>query len=85
VVVAWVSCAAATFLALDQISLDWRHRTLLGKFAAGSFLSLLVLVPVTIAIRLKKGKPVTAAWVSVLGYSILILALQAFGPLAHLR
>ena len=84
-VVGWVSCGVTSFMALLLIALDWRQRALLGKVAAGSFVAILVIVPITVLARLKKGKPVTAGWVFSLGYILLFLALQAFGPAAHMR
>jgi hypothetical protein len=84
-VVAWVSCFAATSVGLAQIVLDWGRRTTIGKMAAISFLAFLFLVPVTVLVRRKRGKQVMAGWTLALGYILLMLALQAFGPAAHMR
>lgn len=84
-VVAWVSCSAATLVGLAQIVLDWGRRSSIGKFAGISFVSFLVLVPVTVLIRRKRGKQVMAGWTFTLGYILLMLALQAFGPAAHVH
>lgn len=82
-IVGWVSCGVGTSVAVFMIFLDWAQRALVGKVAAVSFLAFLFIFPVTVLVRLKKGKQVTPGWVFSLGYILLFLALQAFGPLAH--
>ena len=84
-IVGWVSCFASSFVGLFQIVLDWGRRTTMGKLTAILFLAFLVLVPLTVLIRRKKGKQVAAGWTFTLGYVLLMFALQAFGPAAHLH
>ena len=84
-IVGWVACGVATLTSIALILLDWQRRSPVGKFAAVVFVAFLVMVPVTIMIRRKKGKQVMAGWTFTLGYVLLMLALQAFGPATHLR
>jgi hypothetical protein len=84
-VLGWIICATVSMLAFAMIALDWAHRTRLGKFAAVSFIFFLLAYPAAIAIRRKMRRAVTPGWVLLSGYILLMLALQAFGPLAHVR
>ena len=81
--VGWVSCGVTSLLSVGLIVADWERRALVGKTAALAFILFLVVFPVTVLVRLRTGKPVTAGWVFSLGYILLLLALYAFGPLAH--
>ena len=82
-IVGWVSCGVGTSVAVFMIFLDWAQRALVGKVAAVSFLAFLFIFPVTVLVRLKKGKQVAPAGCSRSGTYFFFLALQAFGPLAH--
>lgn len=84
-VLGWIVCVTVSMLAFAMIVLDWAHRTRLGKFAAASFIFFLAAYPAAIAIRTKMRKAITPGWVLLSGYILLMLALQAFGPLAHAR
>ena len=84
-VLGWVVCATVSISAVAMIALDWARRTPMGKFAAVSFIFFLVVYPSAIAIRRRMRKAVTPGWVLLSGYILLMLALQAFGPLAHAR
>jgi hypothetical protein len=84
-VLGWIVCATVSILAFAMIALDWAHRTRMGKFAAVSFILFLVVYPTAIAIRRRMRKAVTPGWVLLSGYILLMLALQAFGPLTYAR
>ena len=84
-VAGWFCCGAVSLLAIAQVAMDWTHRTTIGKFAAASFILFLVAFPTALAIHFKRHTPITAGWVFSSGYIVLMLALQAFGPLAHIR
>lgn len=84
-IVGWFLCGVTTLLAVFMIAEDWHHRALLGKIAAGTFLVFLVIVPVALVMRVRRGKPVTIAWVFSLIYIVLMMALQAFGPATRMH
>lgn len=83
--VAWMWCAASTFLTAEQIFEHWSRWTALGKMWAGLLSLFLVLFPCQLIILTKKKKPIPLSSAMLMGYLLLFAAVFTFGPASHIR
>ena len=83
--VGWSLCVIVTLYVVALIALDWHLRGLAGKLTAGSLLVFLIVWPTILLIGLKRRQRMLGGALFFGAYMLLMLAVQAFGPLARAR
>ena len=81
----WFLCVVVTLLGMVQVAEDWHLRSSTGKTLAVLFVLLLVTWPIQVGIARKRRRTISSGALFMSAYLILMLAIQAFGPLAHAR
>ena len=78
----WFFCVAVTLVTIAQIAMDWHLRHYAGKITAASFVAFLIAWPVVVGIA-RRRRRLSSGSLFFGAYFLLILAIEAFGPLAH--
>jgi hypothetical protein len=81
----WFLCVTVTLLGLVQIAIDWHSRTATGKTTAAFFVSFLIIWPILVAISRKRGRTISSGAIFMAAYLVLLITIEAFGPLARAR
>jgi hypothetical protein len=79
----WFFCGIVTLLAITQIAMDWHLRHSIGKITGVSLVVFLIAWPANVGISLKRRRRLSSGSLFIGAYFLLMLAIEAFGPLAR--
>ena len=75
----WLICGVVTLLVLVRIFFDWHTRDLTGKIHATGMIAFLILLPGRLIVQRRGRRPISAGWLFVIAYVLLMFGMQTFG------
>lgn len=81
--VGWFWCVIGSGIALIQIVRDWNAWNFFGRTVGICLIAMLVLLPLGVMVKLKKGEPVYVGWLLSASYAQLFFSILAFSYEMH--